>query len=407
MLIADGPRASSDEPTYFFQRVLYMDEEAGITETLRSGQAGIDFQSIDEFDRWLVVNPANLTAICPMQKCIVALRPSRQQHHYTDDRWVNARLEADNRLTYLVIRNGNRVARLYTSTDVGDVLFPTASAMHAWRQALAEGHSYEATRAKDADLSAKTVALLLQGICDRTDLLQPLPAPINLLDPTSYERGHFRLIRDAEDVLPDSRLPWRTWQTQINVRIGRGSRVVIGRIPNAERASRDWRHDRFLTYMHEPPAPPASGVYTVDTLAGRAEKLVVRYNPGDVVYGGWGEYDPHRRKNRLAFEVYLTDLWLLNYDQIDLADIEFYLQSRINRRDYLTMLPLLAELRRQRLAELAWKREFVTLVAGRQGCAEANVWAVVEWWKNKTLVRRPLMADDAKALRMIEARVCK
>lgn len=88
-----------------------------------------------------------------------------------------------------------------------------------------------------------------------------------------------------------------------------------------------------------------------------------------------------------------------------MEDIEYFLNSRIERINYLDLMPMLYKLRDERRKEIALEAEFVKLIAGQNGFSESDVWAAVEWWKNKVIWKRPLTKDDAKAWRMIVAKL--
>lgn len=389
-----GERAPAHESVLVFQRVLAMDEEVGVYTALAGGQLGIDFQSVAVFDRWLA---DNIDAICSAPKGIVGMVASRQHRLYSDNPWVNMSFDADNRLLHLIIRNGENIWRLSTALGGNSTLFPTA-------KQDAEMARYMEDVRRDREMGARTIALLLQGIFDRTDLLAPLAQRVNLLDPASYETGQFRLVRDAEDQLPDGHLPYAAWVRSINDQISRGSRIIVAYNRQREGAVasrlRIYKTDAFF-----PPPPP--GVYSVEdvtkpNLGCSQKRYWIYYNPGDTVYPGWSDGDPHQRKNRLAFAVYAGDDFVLHYDKISLADVEYYLRSRVERENYLAKLPLLVEVRKRLLAERAYEADFVALMARRNNVEERVVWTAVDWWKNKTQIKRPLAQDDAKAWRMIE-----
>ncbi len=144
------------------------------------------------------------------------------------------------------------------------------------------------------------------------------------------------------------------------------------------------------------------------------DQLLIKYNPKNTVYGGWGSYDSHERKNRISWKIYQSDGFVLNYDQISLEDIEFYLQNRADRENYLAMMPLLRTLKKWRLAEIENEKHFVTMVIQQVTAAtlkkpivdlENKVWGAVEWWKFKNKFKRPIDKDDAKALRMIQGKI--
>ena len=99
--------------------------------------------------------------------------------------------------------------------------------------------------------------------------------------------------------------------------------------------------------------------------------------------------------------LYPGDEFVLNYDRLSLDDIEYYINSRIDRENYLSMLPILRGIRHERLKEMEWERGFVENLSLRMKIKENAVWKAIEWWKNKVIWKRPIMKDDAKALRMI------
>jgi len=137
----------------------------------------------------------------------------------------------------------------------------------------------------------------------------------------------------------------------------------------------------------------------------------IMYNPGDILYNGWGrDFKPRERKNRLTFRVKYTDDFIINYDQLDLDDIEFYLTSRVDRHNYLSMIPTLKELQKARLKELENEKLFVQLVLDNfkrenKQISENTVWESVDWWKHKNKWKRPIDKDDSKAFRMIVSNI--
>jgi hypothetical protein len=134
--------------------------------------------------------------------------------------------------------------------------------------------------------------------------------------------------------------------------------------------------------------------------------LVIRYNPEDEVYSGWGDWRGHTRKNNLSFIIKPYDRFILNYEGIKLEDVEFYIESRVDRHNYSEMLPLLYLIKRKKLEELADEKEFVKLMQGQiPKATEQDIWDAIEWWKMKVIEKRPLTKDDAKAFRMIQGRV--
>lgn len=137
--------------------------------------------------------------------------------------------------------------------------------------------------------------------------------------------------------------------------------------------------------------------------------LTILYNPGDTIYNrSWSSYsdyqEPHERKIRIRFQIYTDDTFFLNYDQLDLGDVYFYLKSRVDRPNYLHMIPTLEEIVKHRTKELFQEKEFAKLVHLRSGgmFEEPAIMDAIEWWKYKNMWKRPIAKDDTKALRMVE-----
>lgn len=398
-------------PIYLRQSILYMDEEFGDPRPHpHTGQLGLDFQTVEDFDKWLL---KNIDAILPEQKGIVAMKPSRQNRSYSDNAWINANIKENNSMTYLIIRNGENIYRLWTNIVFGKRLFPTAAEMEELFRKIDEGYGWDKDKAVNAEYVYKRNALIIQGLVDRTDFFQPLKAGANLFKPETYP-DTFVLIRDDENILDDGKPSWSDWKKEINSKIGVGSRVVFinpNEIDHSYQQPKDFS-DRYLTYSsggNYPPLPETS-VYQIEDTAVRKsfyrddrQMYYFRYNPGDEVWFGsdW-QYDPHPRKNRVAFGVTQNDAYILNYDQIDLEDVEYYLKTRKDKSEFIKYTMFLWTIRDSLLAEKERERHFVNLVASRMNVSEDAVWKAVDWWKFKNKWKRPITRDDAKALRMIE-----
>lgn len=403
-----GTPAPIDEPISIRQMVLYMDEEAGDPRVnKRTEQMGIDFQSVDDFDRWLLAGN-HLDQVLPEPKGMVAICPSRQERSYSDNAWINSLMQQENKMTYLLIRNGQQVYRVWTSLQMGKRLFAEASEMERLLQTIEEGSNYSAARdAKDADLVYKRNAVVMQGLIDRTPVFLPLPVRVNLFDP-SHDGVYIRLIRDAEMLLESERERYAEWHARINAQIKVGSRVFVASTNDYWRFGKEFVRDRLVRYYETGRAPygPSSGIYQVmglgDPGSGGKRPFLILYNPGDEVwYGSGWRYDPHPRKQRLSFRIKPDDEFVLNYDQIEPDDVTHYIGSRIERAHYLDMLPALYGVQEALQAEVERERLFVSLLSGKWGYDEAEVWTGVNWWKLRNTWKRPLAQDDDKALRMI------
>lgn len=383
--IQQGENALPDQPLCIRQMVLYMDEEVGDTV-----DGGLDYKDIAVFDEWLL--NGNLNKIIPETKGIVALRIRRNDKDY-GDKYANAIQNAHNMRTYILVRNGDNVYRIWAPVNIYPRLFPLKKEFNKseedkwWNQSEKEGREFD----------YKKHALLLQGLIERTQIFQPMKPGTSVFKPDTWP-GNIKFVFDDEGLLPDGRLLWREWRDKINSKIKEGSRIFYHGYQH------HYKIDGHVPYGYAWVSFPVKGVYTVvepldSTIKDRFRFL---YNPGgevctDDYYKGF-EY--HDRKNRIGYSFY--DDEVLNYDQLSLDDVEFYLHSRVDRKNYISMLPVLRQIKKARLKELEREKHFVKLLSNRTKKTEGDVWKAIEWWKYKNKWKRPVAEDDAKALRMIE-----
>lgn len=412
-----GLPAPADTPISFRQLVLFMDEEVGDTRRRKNGQYGIDWTSVKDFDAWLM-NGDNLARVFPEPKGVVCFQPTRQPRTYSDDALIQTLLSAKNKKIYLLIRNGECLYRVYTDyISRVDKLFPGPDELqNILEQAQKSGRYFEERDAEKLEHAYRNNALILQGLLDRSEVFRPANAEINLFNPESYN-GLIKFIYDAEPSLTDGHISWRKWKQETNSRIQRGSRVILAENMNrGERWQADFAKYRILlnTNFAGSRFIPNPGIYTAESHPHGPNKdgsprFVVLFNPKDTVYStswsSWDREEPHERKRRISFEIEPDDYFVINYDGISLADIEYFLNSRIEREHYLDLMPMLYKLRDERRKEIVLEAEFVKLIAGQNGFSESEVWGAVEWWKHKVIWKRPLMKDDAKAWRMIVSKL--
>lgn len=483
--IQDGEKASADEPIQFRQMVLYMDEEIGHWKN-----GGLDFKNIDWFDKWLIEKDINgklnYENLLPEKKGVVVFRPRRTSKDYGDsDRFGEK--NAMNRQTYLLIRNGDCLYRIYTENIViYPRLFPRKSEFSELLQQIAGEYQptnerwYESDIKKAQESAENSVfeyrkrAILMQGLIDRSEVFLPLSKPVSMFKMDECD-GMINFIYDDELTLPSGRLSFKDWQRSINEEITEGSRVIC----SGQFSSRSDYDDRIYYHTNSSPATPKEGIYQVEKyktkrrfelcetqlevakkyweenglkyeiknkeLTGYSKgydgwrhpefpikpitqnegryyveaeylDLTIKHNPKDTVYGSWGDWDMKERTNRIRFKIYKSDEQILNYDQISLDDIDFYLTNRTDRPNYLSMIPLLQSMKKRRLEEIEKEKFFFEFVFGRNlsmtdsgkiSSAEVmnRILECLDWWKFKNKWKRPIDKDDTLALRMIEKRI--
>lgn len=403
-MIRDGEPAPMETPISIRQLILYMDEEAGITEWI-AGKIGITWRSVDHFDAWILADPKHLNQVAPEQKCIVAIHPSRRKEE-SQDRFYAMQEEQANLASYILIRNGEKVYRVATGFGFGKILFPRqgefAEVVEAAKKEREAGD--DKYYAQGTQLSWQRNIAILQGLIERTECFQPLPHPINLFKPETIGDA-LNLIRDAEMTLSDGRPSWLEWREQEFNRIQRGDRIIFGGLTNY---SRDDYASYFLRdYQSGRPSLPEPGIYTVESIQEyRFNKKFVRflYMPSD------DRWDAHNfcyvpRTNRVTFQVSNSDARVLRYESLDIETIDYYISRRDDRRHFLDLMPTLHEARRKLVTEQEQEDQFVELLKRDMAVPETDIRAAIQWWKTKVISKRPIVSDDAKAWRMIRQRI--
>ena len=391
--IRQGTPAGPDEPICIRQMLLYMDEEVGDP---RGG--GLDFKSISSFDEW-VCRPENTEQVISESKGVVAIRPRRYDKWYSKDPWVNSFCNAENKKTYLLIRNGDNLYRIWMPVTIGPRLFPTRKEYDDVVKTGLGGRTYKHSPffsdrdREDREFDYKKYGVMLQGLIMRTQALRPIAHEVDLFDESTWN-SLVRFIRDDEMQLPTGRLPWQEFQKKINSAIDVGSRIVY--YEHRECHEKGFMVDH-VTYGYYHVRAAKSGLYTVGDTCGNKNRFL--YNPGDTPWRRDWE-DTSARKRRVAFKFY--DDEVLNFDLIDLQDLEFYVHNRVDREHYGQMLGILYLLRDIRSKELDHERALVTLLVDQKKVGEQVVWDAVRWWKLKNRWKRPVSQDDSKAYRMVK-----
>lgn len=426
--IRSGKPAPASEPITIRQTVLAMDEESA----LLAGGNGIDFSSIDLFDEWLLADPRHLEQVLPEMRGVVAIMPRRTDIEYGNP-WEDAAKNAANHETWWLIRNNENIYRIVIDEfSVGSRLIPTAdefTSLFLYREydgtqtPLRPGTDRWASAEKTADLKTRhymKIALVLQGLLDRTAFFHPLPADkVSVIDHGSYELGHVRIITDDEFAIDSGHPSFENWLRNINSQIRTGARI-LGVYTGSysardgsgtfESSTKGWKSHR----------PEKHSIQIVDEVSADETASFLfqvpteRYNYEEHKYVRDGGFEDKRTRYRFAIDDG-------NFIAIDFArpsDIRYYLQSRTERRSYLKMFPVLTAALAALEAEAETERPFRNLLSaalskqeGISGdAADELTEELVSHWKLANKWSRPLNGDlesEAKAARMILAEAAR
>jgi len=440
--IQEGPLASVEVPITFRQRIMYMDEEVGDPRLDNYGNnEGLDFTNIDAFDSWLC-DHENYKKVIPEEKCVCIFKVRRKDKHghlaaAGGNPFVAGWMHQADKKTYILIRNGDNLYRIWTNLEIGERLFPHKTELLELQQELAKHDDQRWYQHRDAKEKLDRAIeyyqrqfIMMQGLIDRTTILHPIKSHIKLMDLDLDKTDVVKFVYDdGPSLVHPGHVPFEKWFKKVNSTIEEGTRIILIRNADSQMGRYDdryrgnWDKDR----AHSLPEGPKKGIYTVFTRSNEKgvrtpwafyddrpkEALCIYYNPGGTIINWWDSYDRgHDRKNNVSYIISKEhDKFLINFDEVTTKDIDYYLDSRIDRHEYVWMMPMLWEVRNQKLKEENEEEDFLLMAiaplahkAPREELLEAAKESM-RWWKLKNKWKRGLKSDDSKALRMITAKL--
>lgn len=424
-----GEPASADTPIHIRQLVLAMDQETAIDPE----DNGIDHMDIERFDDWLTESDDHIDQVIPDEKGIVAIRPRNSETKEYGSLSANMSAKEADEHTYFLIRNGECVYRLWTNFSVGAHMIPPADEFtklfqrrrfnfetreHEVEEITPDSYHYEEAEeeAEHRQRHYMRMGLILQGLADRTAVFHPLPEfGVNFLSSTTHKEGKVRFIMDAEDTLGTGREPFDQWLARVNGELRPGMRVVGAfEGPIWEEANHNSRESRYRGHSQlrpESALSPDSWVPRVIDGRDSNGQLLVKYVRSDKRYDYWEGSVPY--KKRASVLIPPSAKFVIAIDFVDAEVMEDYLRARTERESYLYMFPLLKAAILVKREEAAAEAPFKELIAAHivtehdAGIEEAKraTDELVEWWKLKNRVHRPLTGtdQDRKALTEIVA----
>ncbi len=428
-LLRSGQPAPVEERITVRQSVLCMDEEIAVHNWLNNpdtiGEFGYD--NLEDFDNWLVADPAHLNAIFPHQKGIVGLKVRRKHkprgeaegYFGVAGAFKAMAEETLDAMTYLLVRNGENLYRLWVDVQLFPLLFAAEKDfVPRIDEYTGKPHPFDERRMEAKMKTYFAGLLVVQGLIERSDLFQPLPAPnISVFQPRDQE--YFNLLRDGEDHLmlvdgtnPLAHLTWKTYEQWLHKQFAVGTRVQwLGRVAWGDHERRNPLKDRTgIGSIGD--WPERNEVYTI--IAAEPYSMVrgpwvFLYLPSDEVYEpdpdwmGYGRGVPRTR--RVRFAAYESEI--LPVDFIAWRVLEYLLRDRNSRPDYGDFFQPAFHWWKKKRDESERERPFVDLVLAQAGVSQTDEGErsrcerLVRWWKMKTQEHRTLSTDEAKALRMV------
>ena len=338
-LIGEGK--TSNEPIHLYQAVRFMDEEYGIvnlekiTETTYVEMEDFDYKNIDLFDKWIT---ENYKMFIPSERGIVMWRIKRRGKDY-GDRWENMVCNGYNANCYFLIRNGERLYRIFSDVESkNDTMFPTEQQSIEAGRKWYRDEGFDRETFEENTLPWKYILIAIQGILDRTNILgTDCQFKTNLICGL-YDKEKIILVRDKErkDLIGDDTMPsWNNYLQENRDKTKIGDRIIITDLWGSKsRYGRDTDDADFI-YEHHMDwrrrwvgIPSRSKVYEVKD-----------YNEDwgyKILYFEERWFDDTKKK-RTA--IWLDKTEFFNISQTTEKDLKYYLNDRREREKYLDMLP--------------------------------------------------------------------
>lgn len=413
--IRAGEKAPEEEPLTLYQQLLFMDEEIGIWE-----KGGLDRHDLKLWDEWVL---KHYEKFLYKPKSICAFRIRRNpKAYYHDEPLLNWLLNLGNFKTYFLIRNGENLYRIWSDVQVSEKIFPTQKEYDNIINETKEQYSHY--KGYDDEDIAEVVReklnanhdqymygfVAIQGLIERTDIFCELQGKVNLL--SGKIGSYIDLVRDAErEYWLNSNMPtWSDYVTKNRETITKGTRIIVSSTERFYGRADSWRTSPFKPDSF----PTMKEIHIVEEIRDSKKRetywswaFLIRYNPKDTIWrrNYWEENTI--RKHRVPFRLYASEV--LNFDKLTSKDIEYYEQNRLERENYLHILPILSWAKSIKKEEEEIETEFAKLVASGLHIDfeeyKDRIKEVIVWWKLKNKWKRALGKDEAKALRMVSRRV--
>ncbi len=353
-MIATGASAPGVEPLTLYQNLLYLDEELAVD--LLDG--GFDFIGLEDIGNILAADGTLIERMIPARRGAVLVRVRRDTKNYFfgDDSFAaalrNAQLNMENMVTYLLVRDGENIHLVHSevTTDLTQHLFPTKHEIDEIFRAQGRDirpEHLEYSKVKNdfekRTLYYKRILLMMWGLDHRLGLFG------DFYDREAFEgwyddRFHASrvvYVHDVENAIGEERPSFSAWVASMNAMIQPGSRLLV-----------DWEG-----IINE-----RSSSFCFEERTNRHGERLQRYNPvirfgtanvmtkdGRLVVKTEVRHRHNRADRKRATSNAYVDLakGVTSYppsaiclDEVTREDIRYYLNSRKQRRDYLSYLHL-------------------------------------------------------------------
>ena len=338
-LIGEGK--TSNEPIHLYQAVRFMDEEYGIvnlekiTETTYVEMDAFDYKNIDLFDKWIT---KNYKMFIPSERGIVMWRIKRRGKDY-GDKWENMVCNGYNANCYFLIRNGERLYRIFSDVESkDDTMFPTEQQSIEAGKKWYNDEGFDRETFEENTLPWKYILIAIQGILDRTNILgTDCQFKTNLICGL-FDKEKIVLVRDKErkDLIGDDTMPsWSSYLQENRDKTKIGDRIIITDLWGSKNYYSGATDDWDFIYQHRMNwrrrwvgVPNRSKVYEIKDYDEDWGYKILYFEE---------RWHDDTKKKRTALWLDKTEFF--NISQTTEKDLKYYLNDRRERENYLDMIP--------------------------------------------------------------------
>jgi len=424
---AKGDSAPPDERLAIFQSKVYLAEEF-LTDL---NVAGLDYSRMDSFVRAISSDTSLRDRVFPFSRMIILARIRRQGVIYNGGTDLGSLLEntilnKPNLETFLLVRDGDNVYQVQSDliVDKSAMMFPSKNDVDEIFRgvdgndiAIDDLEYTDKLRAHDDyALFYKRLLILLWGLNDREKIfgLFYQPSAYRGFFDLGFQQAHFHFIYEDGVKLGTQRPSYKRWFKHMNSHLQSGSRVLVympvcwneEQVPGA--FSPGEHGSQHLTYTGPDTqmliARRQGADHFVEVQSKHCHSTTTR-EPMVKIYLNRGRTSRHVN-DLLAFP-------FLVMDAVKPDDLEFYRDSRTNRRYYAHYMELLFGVLGQARAQFAIEAPFKAAIVdaakeGRLGVpqgasVEAHADTAVRMWRASHRGEAPPLKgtpDYGKALKV-------
>lgn len=355
--VCTGASADPSEPLTLYQNRLYFDEELAV----ESLTGGFDFKSLGDLGEILSADAGLLDRMIPIKRGAVLVRVRREDRIYFDEpsmAIVEAMMNQMNHKVYLLVRDGGNVHLVNSeiTTDSADRLFPTAKEIDDifkvfGREVRPEHLDYSKARtAFDRNtVFYKRMLLMLWGLNDRLGLFGPFcdRARFDNWYDAEFQSQRMVYVHDGEGTLGVHRPSFEEWVRQHNRGLQSGSRIAVvwERMVNpasapalySSRINRDGGNER----LYRP-----TSVFGIALVGRKGDQLVTACEAQGAMRTDLGKQRKFEARVDVGAALRRDRTACICIDRVSVADLDYYLNSRKERRNYAQYFHLFKELRR-------------------------------------------------------------